>query len=194
MANKQVTVAEFRMNLKEYLDQIMLGEIIEVRGIPLCMYIPPLSEEAFEPMPPSKGEPSKLMLLQAKIHEIEGRDSKALFSAMHPSTSEDVHENLHGACDLCTQHVQLYHVFDDGDRKICEICLKQRLGNGAAKYISEGNKVQPQELAKSAPVVLNRQSNATDRPDLNYCSSCKFQVALGGQTLCGKCVKKSKKK
>lgn len=39
MTLKQVTAAEFRKNLKIYLDQIQGGEVIEVRGIPIVMYI-----------------------------------------------------------------------------------------------------------------------------------------------------------
>lgn len=179
MTTKRVTVAEFRQNLKEYLDQIESGEVVEVRGIPLCMYIKPQEVEENVHKKPTRQE------LQDKIDAIIGK--KPMY--IEPEQEQTFQ---HDPCDLCTQRTQLYRFYDDGERKVCAPCMKNKLGKEAARHLTEANKIYPQEPAKRIEVTLHNRSDKITREPVRYCTACKFQAASAGSNLCVKCNKKKK--
>lgn len=109
MAHKQVTVAEFRKNLKGYLDLLESGVTVEVRGLTLThlkdpvhdtkvMYTPGKKDLWIDP--PQNNEPHIIESMELKYN-----------------------------CDKCKKPAECRKWTEEGeDYKICSICaLKSKL-------------------------------------------------------------------
>lgn len=212
-----ITVRELRANLGQYLDLLEQGETIEVRGLKICSQFtkiktteecrksmrpfsmtcvegnepepPPLSEEALERAKETFANLKGRFDVRGGRYEKSSDDAPLI--AHRPEIGYAIE---HGPCDTCKKRVQLYGFYDDGERKICEQCLKDRLGKNASRYLVEANKIIPQEPMRAPVMPLRTPVSKCEHEPVRYCSSCKCQAVYGNSSLCIKCAKKTRKK
>lgn len=144
---KQITFRALRQNLRKYLDRMEKGDLFEIRGHLLGFLIEtPLTAEEIADLPPEIKKSMPLKELKEKITAIEDRD----VTTSPPVPSEKIIGDLSGVtaelieydqCDLCSKQVQLYNFFDETDHKVCEACLRSKLGKGATKYLAKANMI-----------------------------------------------------
>lgn len=200
---EKLTFRELRMNLSSILDRMEEGEVFEVRGgllgfvnFPqMVMEKIPLKEMQEMVKPALINPKPTIAKLQDMINEMQDNAPHKIDHIGPVELREGFSDTLeHDPCEVCRKRVQLYGFYEDTDHKLCEQCLRDRLGKGAIKYIIESNKILPQEPVRSVPAGLHRQAGKFERRDVKYCTACKFQAVSGNSSLCAKCSKKKAKK
>lgn len=204
MKQNKLTFRDLRSNLKEILDRMEAGEVFEIRGMFLKLDMPELSNEALEKaakrMPNKGAKPPSLLV---KDMPLPGQITlQEQIDAIQKEPHEITHVDgpFYDPCGMCNKPNQLYRFHEDGEGyEVCELCLKNKLGKHAKKYINDLNKVVPSEpvrvprdFGKTANLLI-RQTKV-ERPPVKYCTKCKCQAVSGNSTLCVKCGSKKKRK
>lgn len=144
MYMKEVTVAEFRRNLKAYLDHMQGGGHVYVRGLTLCTYL----EDVHENKENVHKEHVHDVHKEEKMEELKGKfdvrgAKKEVVHVDGPSLDAVYIEKE--KCMVCTQNEAVKYAWNEKlgeDMPICEWCVKVNYRGKGSMFKKHFNKLK----------------------------------------------------
>ena len=138
-----ISVAEFRKNMKSYLDVLEDGGSVKVRGLKLIVerdidtHVHKETENIHNNVTTDTKDVTTVEALREKVRVIESGSGDSFKFLKTIVDETKVCTRTDGkACELCKKDLTpLYQVWEDGDDHIlCQDCLKSRHGKGWEQF------------------------------------------------------------